>query len=81
MTITSKPASKEYRDNFEATFGETHPLPKSFAELRPICKFCNDAAGTCGFFAHKAECKEPCPAFGAAVRLSLFVKGENATLR
>jgi hypothetical protein len=81
--FSSPPASDAFKKNYP--FGPTkferelaeekahNQLPKSFAELWPICKFRDDAAGTCGFFAHKAECKERCPAFNSAVRLSDFI--------
>jgi hypothetical protein len=38
MTIISKPANQAYRDNFDATFGRKTVSPKSFEELKPVCK-------------------------------------------
>ena len=60
MTITSRPATKEYRDNFDATFGGK--LPRSFSELRDVCKL-RGPKGDCKFYAVHVVCEEPCAAF------------------
>ena len=74
MTIVSKPATKAYRDNYDATFGKQPALPKSHAELWPICKYFDDEEATCGFVDHGYACGDPCPAFGDAACLADFVK-------
>jgi hypothetical protein len=84
--FSSRPSSATYRNNypfgptkFERELAEERShkeLPKSFAELRQICVFRRTIGETCGFFAHKAGCEEPCPAFNPAVCFSDFIKIE-----
>lgn len=74
MTIVSKPASQLFRDNYDAVFGKARVLPKSFAELWPICKFRDDERGACAFFgARDSTCSERCPAFAPNARLADFI--------
>jgi len=70
MTIVSKPATKAYRDNYDATFGKAPTLPKSFDELRPVCKWRKDIGGAfmCRFHAFSEVCEEPCPVLSGASR-------------